>query len=101
MYHNVTELVQAVLDLKNKLCKLPPEAYVEVVKVSGGGGCWSQPWKEGGGVSFLVCPAGAFPRKTPLEQGGPRKFSPRWPLEAGAVPGGLFPREHGFSESQR
>ncbi|ELK29391.1 Protein-tyrosine kinase 2-beta [Myotis davidii] len=32
VYDNVMDLVQAVLDLKNKLCQLPPEAYVMVVK---------------------------------------------------------------------
>ncbi|EPQ08030.1 Protein-tyrosine kinase 2-beta [Myotis brandtii] len=32
VYNNVMDLVQAVLDLKNKLCQLPPEAYVMVVK---------------------------------------------------------------------
>lgn len=31
------ELVRAVLDLKNELCQLPPEAYVVVVKVSSRG----------------------------------------------------------------
>lgn len=50
VYLNVMELVRAVLDLKNELCQLPPEAYVVVVKVSargssqhkGAGGCSSQ-----------------------------------------------------------
>lgn len=37
VYDNVMDLVQAVLDLKNKLCQLPPEAYVMVVKVSSRG----------------------------------------------------------------
>ncbi|XP_066134666.1 protein-tyrosine kinase 2-beta isoform X3 [Saccopteryx bilineata] len=32
VYLNVMELVKAVLDLKNELCQLPPEAYVVVVK---------------------------------------------------------------------
>uniref|UniRef100_A0A8D1L084 non-specific protein-tyrosine kinase n=1 Tax=Sus scrofa TaxID=9823 RepID=A0A8D1L084_PIG len=32
VYLNVMELVRAVLDLKNKLCQLPPEGYVVVVK---------------------------------------------------------------------
>ncbi|KAF6096462.1 protein tyrosine kinase 2 beta [Phyllostomus discolor] len=32
VYLNVMELVRAVLDLKNELCQLPPEAYVVVVK---------------------------------------------------------------------
>ncbi|XP_006153293.1 protein-tyrosine kinase 2-beta isoform X3 [Tupaia chinensis] len=32
VYLNVMELVQAVLELKNKLCQLPPEDYVVVVK---------------------------------------------------------------------
>lgn len=32
VYHNVMELVRAVLHLKNELCQLPPEAYVMVVK---------------------------------------------------------------------
>ncbi|KAF6306987.1 protein tyrosine kinase 2 beta [Rhinolophus ferrumequinum] len=32
VYHNVMELVRAVLHLKNELCQLPPEAYVTVVK---------------------------------------------------------------------
>lgn len=37
VYRNVMELVQAVLDLKNELSQLPPEAYVGVVKVSARG----------------------------------------------------------------
>lgn len=37
VYLNVMELVRAVLDLKNKLCQLPPEGYVVVVKVRAGG----------------------------------------------------------------
>lgn len=32
VYLNVMELVRAVLELKNELCQLPPEAYVVVVK---------------------------------------------------------------------
>ncbi|KAF7473883.1 hypothetical protein GHT09_015441 [Marmota monax] len=32
VYLNVMELVRAVLDLKNKLCQLPPEGYMVVVK---------------------------------------------------------------------
>lgn len=35
VYSNVMELVQAVLDLKNELSQLPPEAYVGVVKKVG------------------------------------------------------------------
>ncbi|KAK1342999.1 hypothetical protein QTO34_015768 [Cnephaeus nilssonii] len=35
VYRNVMELVQAVLDLKNELSQLPPEAYVGVVKKVG------------------------------------------------------------------
>lgn len=34
MYHNVMTLVEAVLELKNKLSQLPPEDYVVVVKVT-------------------------------------------------------------------
>ncbi|XP_036279676.1 protein-tyrosine kinase 2-beta isoform X2 [Pipistrellus kuhlii] len=35
VYSNVMDLVQAVLDLKNELSQLPPEAYVGVVKKVG------------------------------------------------------------------
>lgn len=34
VYHNVMTLVEAVLDLKNRLSQLPPEDYVLVVKVT-------------------------------------------------------------------
>lgn len=34
VYHNVMTLVEAVLELKNKLGQLPPEDYVVVVKVT-------------------------------------------------------------------
>lgn len=79
MYHNVMELVRAVLHLKNELCQLPPEAYVMVVKVSTGQveAAHASPGRKREGLSFLVCPAGAFPRKTPIEQGCLREFSPR------------------------
>lgn len=33
VYHNVMTLVEAVLELKNRLSQLPPEEYVVVVKV--------------------------------------------------------------------
>lgn len=38
VYHNVMTLVEAVLELKNKLGQLPPEDYVVVVKVTDGAG---------------------------------------------------------------
>lgn len=34
VYHNVMTLVEAVLELKNRLSQLPPEDYVVVVKVT-------------------------------------------------------------------
>lgn len=56
VYHNVMTLVEAVLELKNRLSQLPPEDYVVVVKVTdkvgvgqGGRGC---PALEG----KLLCP---------------------------------------------
>lgn len=33
VYSNVTDLVKAVLQLKNEICQLPPEGYIIVVKV--------------------------------------------------------------------
>lgn len=53
VYHNVMTLVEAVLELKNRLSQLPPEDYVVVVKVTdragagqGGNSCPARAWKE-------------------------------------------------------
>lgn len=75
VYLNVMELVRAVLDLKNELCQLPPEAYVVVVKVSAGGGTRTgeveaarpSPASTWAGAELPGLPdmPGVFPGKTP------------------------------------
>lgn len=62
VYHNVMELVRAVLHLKNELCQLPPEAYVMVVKVSTG---QVEPWKEEGGTELPGLPSRCLSQEDP------------------------------------
>lgn len=92
VYDNVMDLVQAVLDLKNKLCQLPPEAYVMVVKVSGRGRTGTRaveaahPSPGGGARAELPDLPGRclYPGRTPLAQGGQSPLSPRKPEKAAA-----------------
>ena len=87
VYLNVMELVRAVLDLKNELCQLPPEAYVVVVKVSARGrtrageveAVHPSPASTWGGAELPGPPnvLASFPGRPLLEQRGQRAFSPR------------------------
>lgn len=95
VYRNVMDLVQAVLDLKNELGQLPPEAYVVVVKVSARGRTGTRRWRLlipalGGGarVKLPGLPRRCLdPGRTPLAQGGQSPFSPGKPQKAAADQG--------------
>lgn len=109
VYDNVMDLVQAVLDLKNKLCQLPPEAYVMVVKVSATGRMGTRQWRllipalEGGARAKLPGLPGRcrYPGRTPIAQGGQGPFSPRKPQKA-AAPQECSPKgSMAFSASRR